>query len=205
MHFLYAKSVHIIFVVCWFAGLFYTVRLFIYFAEAEKKPDAERHILQTQYKLMLKRLWYIISWPSAIITGVSALYMLYQAPEFLKMPWMHVKLGFVALLYLYHFKCHSIYAQLQNNAMKTSATKLRIWNEVATVLLFAIVFTVVLKSAISWIYGVMGLLALSFALMFAVKAYKKARDTRGKGSQNKRSQKGNTDDTGHGKTHKINK
>lgn len=172
MQFLYAKSVHIIFVVTWFAGLFYSVRLFIYFAEAAEKSELEQKILQTQYKIMAKRLWYIITWPSAVITGLTAAYLLHQNPEYLKMPWLHVKLSFVALLYLYHFKCHAIYKSLQNDAMRYSPTKLRIWNEVATVLLFAIIFIVVLKSTINWIYGVVALLALSVALMFAVKAYK---------------------------------
>ncbi|MBL4871339.1 MAG: CopD family protein [Robiginitomaculum sp.] len=176
MHFLYAKAVHIIFVVTWFAGLFYSVRLFIYFAEAEKKPETEKTILQNQYKTMSKRLWYIITWPSAVIVALSALYMLTQTPDVLKMPWLQVKLAFVGLLYLYHFKCHSIYSQLQKGLIQYSPTKLRIWNEVATVLLFAIVFLVVLKSAISWVYGVVGLLALSFVLMFAVKTYKRGRE-----------------------------
>lgn len=175
MTFLYAKSIHIIFVVSWFAGLLYMVRLFIYFAEAQKKQQNVREILQTQYKLMSKRLWYIITWPSAVITGLSAIVMLSQHPELLKQPWMHVKLGLVFILYLYHFKCHAIYKRMQNDTLTLSPIKLRIWNEVATLLLFAIVFTVILKSAIDWIYGVLGLLALSFALMFAIKAYKKAR------------------------------
>lgn len=176
MYFLYAKAIHIIFVVSWFSGLLYIVRLFIYHAEAQKKPEQERVILQTQYKIMEKRLWYIITWPSAIITGLSAILMLSQNPELLKMPWLHVKLGFVGLLYLYHFKCHIIFKQLQNDEIKSTALKLRVWNEVATILLFSIVFTVVLKSAIDWVYGVIGLLVLSFTLMFAIKAYKKARN-----------------------------
>lgn len=151
------------------------VRLFIYFAEAQKKQQNVREILQTQYKLMSKRLWYIITWPSAIITGLSAIVMLSQSPELLKEPWMHMKLGFVVLLYAYHFRCHNIYKRLQNDTLTTSPIKLRVWNEAATLLLFAIVFTVILKSAIDWIYGVLGLLALSLTLMFAIKAYKKAR------------------------------
>ena len=65
----YIKALHIIFVVSWFSGLFYIVRLFIYFAEAEKKEEPAKKILQTQYKIMSKRLWYIITWPSAILTG----------------------------------------------------------------------------------------------------------------------------------------
>ena len=68
MDFSYLKALHIIFVVTWFAGLFYIVRLFIYHSEAESKPEPERSILQKQYKLMEKRLWYGITWPSMILT-----------------------------------------------------------------------------------------------------------------------------------------
>ena len=140
MDFLYIKALHIIFVVTWFAGLFYIVRLFIYHVEAEKKESPAKEILQTQYKLMSKRLWYIITWPSAVLTSIFAFWMLYKNPVYLEMPWMHIKLSFVFALYFYHLGCHKIYKQLQNNVIKYSAFKLRIWNEVATILLFAIVF-----------------------------------------------------------------
>ena len=72
MEFGYIKALHIIFVVTWFAGLFYIVRLFIYFVEADKEGGDVKAILQKQYKLMSKRLWYGITWPSAILTAVFA-------------------------------------------------------------------------------------------------------------------------------------
>ena len=75
MDFLYLKALHIIFVVTWFAGLFYIVRLFIYQTEAAQKPEPAREILQTQYKLMSKRLWYIITWPSAILASIFAFWI----------------------------------------------------------------------------------------------------------------------------------
>ncbi|TDQ29894.1 CopD family protein [Tenacibaculum caenipelagi] len=175
MDFLYVKALHIIFVVTWFAGLFYMVRLFIYHAEADKKEQPAKDILQTQYKLMEKRLWYIITWPSAILASFFAFWMLYKNPVYLEMPWMHVKLAFVLALYFYHGACHSIYKQLQRNEIKYSALKLRLWNEVATILLFAIVFLVVLKNAINWIWGVIGILLVSILLMLAVKMYKRIR------------------------------
>ena len=93
MDFLYVKALHIIFVVTWFAGLFYIIRLFIYHIEAEKKLDPAKEILQTQYKLMSKRLWYIITWPSAILASFFAFWMLYQSPYYLSEPWMHVNLA----------------------------------------------------------------------------------------------------------------
>ena len=175
MDFLNLKALHIIFVITWFAGLFYIVRLFIYHVEAEEKPEPARDILQTQYKLMTKRLWLIITWPSAILASIFGFWILYQNPVYLEMPWMHIKLGFVGLLYIYHFICHRIYSQLQNDIVKYSSNKLRIWNEVATIILFAIVFLVVLKNTVNWIYGVVGILGVSILLMLAVKLYKKLR------------------------------
>jgi putative membrane protein len=175
MEYLYAKSLHIIFIITWFAGLFYTVRLFIYHTEAQSKASPEKEILQNQYKLMTKRLWHIITWPSAILASLFAFWMLYINPDLLKMPWMHVKLGFVLLLYIYHFVCHYIYKQLQNDIIRYSSTKLRLWNEVPTLILFSVVFIVVLKSAVNWIYGLIGIIALGMLLMIAVRTYKAIR------------------------------
>ena len=175
MDFLYIKALHIIFVVTWFAGLFYIIRLFIYHVEAEKKMAPAKEILQTQYKLMSKRLWYIITWPSAILASLFAFWMLYESPYYLSEPWMHVKLAFVLALYFYHYSCHRIYKQLQNDIIKYSAFKLRLWNEVATIILFAIVFLVTLKSAINWVWGVVGILLFGILLMLFIRLYKKIR------------------------------
>ena len=111
----YIKSLHLIFVITWFAGLFYIVRLFVYHIEANQKPSPEREILLNQYKIMTYRLWYIITWPSAILASIFAFWMLFftdLGKAWLQMSWMHVKLGFVFALYLYHLKCHQIYKQL---------------------------------------------------------------------------------------------
>ncbi|MDA9316633.1 CopD family protein [Polaribacter sp.] len=176
MDFLYVKSLHIIFVVTWFAGLFYIVRLFIYQTEAEQKPAPAKEILQTQYKLMSKRLWYIITWPSAILASIFAFWMLYTNPYYLEEPWMLVKLSFVFALYFYHGYCHKIFTKLQNDVVKYSALKLRIFNEVSTILLFAIVFLVTVKSAINWIWGVVGIILFGVLMMLGIKLYKTIRE-----------------------------
>ena len=175
MGFLYVKALHIIFVVTWFAGLFYIVRLFIYQTEAESKEEPAKEILQTQYKLMSKRLWYIITWPSAILATIFGLWMLFSTPSYLTFGWMHVKLSFVFALFFYHGACHKIFLQLQNDNVKYTSFKLRIWNEVATLILFAIVFLVVLKSAISWVWGVIGIILFGILLMLSIKLYKSIR------------------------------
>ena len=172
----YIKSLHLIFVVTWFAGLFYIVRLFVYHAEAKQKSQPEQDILIKQYQLMQYRLWYIITWPSAILATLFAVWLLILMPDWLQMPWMHVKLGFVFLLYLYHYKCHKIYLHLQKNEMKYSSNFMRIWNEGATIILFAVVFLVILKNAVNWIYGVIGIVLFSVLIMLGIQFYKKIRE-----------------------------
>lgn len=172
----YIQSVHIIFVVSWMAGLFYSVRLFIYHTEANDKPEIERNILQREFAKIEKRLWNIITTPAMVLTLVAGISMLVANPELLKMPWMHVKLGFVVLLVIYHFICQRIMNQLGNGVYKLSSFKLRLWNEVATILLVAIVFTVVLKSAVDWVYGLVGLILFSLVIMTSVKLYKRFRE-----------------------------
>lgn len=175
MDFNYIKALHIIFVVTWFAGLFYIVRLFIYHREAEDENEPKKSILQGQYSIMEKRLWYGITWPSAILTLIFASWLLIKSPGYLKLPYMHVKLTFVFLLYVYHFLCGRIFKQLQKGVFKYSSNQLRVWNEVATLFLVAIVFIIVVKSAINWIYGIVGLVIFAAMLMLAIRIYKKLR------------------------------
>ena len=175
----YIKSLHLIFVITWFAGLFYIVRLFVYQIEASQKPSPEKEILLAQYKIMTHRLWYIITWPSAILASIFAYWMLFftdLGQAWLTMPWMHVKLGFVFALYLYHLKCQQIYNQLQRGEFKYSSNFMRLWNEGATIILFAVVFLVVLKNAINWIFGVLGIFLFSIIIMLGFKFYKKIRE-----------------------------
>ncbi|MEM0941404.1 MAG: CopD family protein [Bacteroidota bacterium] len=176
MGYLYLKALHIIFVITWFAGLFYIVRLFIYHSEALAKDEPDRSILANQLASMSKRLWYIITWPSAIITLILGASLLITQPSWLKMPFMHIKLSFVALLYLYHMGCHKIYLQLQSSVSKYSSTQLRIFNEVSTIILFAVVFLIVLKNQLSWIWGTLGLVSFAIILMIAIKLYKRFRE-----------------------------
>ena len=172
----YIKSLHLIFVITWFAGLFYIVRLFVYQIEANDKPSPEREILKNQYKIMTYRLWYIITWPSAVLSIIFAAWLLILMPAWLQMPWMHVKLGFVALLIAYQIKCQFIYNDLQKDVFKYSSNFMRLWNEGATIILFAVVFLVVLKNAFNWIYGVLGIFLFSILIMLGFKFYKKIRE-----------------------------
>ena len=172
----YIKALHLIFVVTWFAGLFYIPRLFIYHIEAGDKPSPDKEILSNQLKLMTKRLWYIITWPSAVLCTVFAIWLLLLIPGWLEQPWMHIKLGFVVLLIVYHMKTHRIYLQLQRDEIKYSSNFMRIWNEGATVILFAVTFLVILKGTFNWIFGVLGLIVLGILLMLGIRLYKRFRE-----------------------------
>ena len=169
----YVKALHIIFIVTWFSGLFYIVRLFIYNAEAAAKPEPERTILQQQYKIMIRRLWLIITWPSAILTLIFGPWMMIlmgSVPT-----WLAIKLGFVVGLYLYHFSLQSIYRQQMKGVFSWSSQRLRIWNEVATIFLVAIVMLAVVKQNMSWAWGLLGLVLFVILLMSAIRIYKRVR------------------------------
>ena len=175
-YYLYIKALHVIFVITWFAGLFYIPRLFMYHIEASEKQAPENKILGDQLKLMAKRLWYIITWPSMLLASVFGFWMLYLNSGLFNAPWMQIKLGFIMLLYIYHFKNHQIFKQLQNDIINYSTKFMRIWNEGATLILFAVVFLAILKDARNWLYGLVGLLVLAMGLMLGIKLYKRIRD-----------------------------
>lgn len=176
----YLKALHIIFIVTWFAGMFYIVRLFIYNREANDKSEPEKSILQNQFGVMIKRLWFGITWPSAIITLVLGPWVMINGNWDNMLGeeagrWLLIKLIFVVLLYVYHFSLHSIYKQQAAGLFRHSSQKLRIWNEVATIFLVSIVMLASVKQTISWVWGLVGLVALIIILMSAIKIYKSIR------------------------------
>lgn len=176
--YLYIKALHIIFIVTWFAGMFYFVRLLIYNTEAGERPEPEQSILRTQLQLMIRRLWFGITWPSAVLTLLFGPWMWYltgSLPD-----WLAVKLCFVAGLYAYHLSLHLLYKEQQKGIFRFSSGQLRIWNEVATIFLVAIVMLAVVKSSMSWLWGLLGLVALMVLLMSAIKLYKIVRVKSGK-------------------------
>lgn len=175
MDFLYVKAIHIISVVCWFAALFYIVRLFIYTTEAQSKDEIAKPILTEQLTLMQRKLWYIIGWPSMILTYIFGFWMILLNPNYLYFSWMWLKLISVAILTVYHFGCQRILSQQKQGIFKISSFKLRLFNELATVLLVAIVFLVILKSTSGLLVGVLGLFGFAGTLMVGVMLYRRSR------------------------------
>ncbi len=173
MVFLVLKAVHICAVVAWFAGLFYIVRLFVYLAEAQERPAAEREVLVPQLRLMAWRLWFGITWPAAVVAcgaGLAMLQWFWPPPD-----WLVAKLAFVGGLAAYHLGCHWLHQRVQAGPSPWSGRALRVWNEVATVFLVAIVFLVVLKDALAMAWGLAGLAALTAVLLVAIAAYRRVR------------------------------
>lgn len=172
--YLYLKTLHIIFIVTWFAGMFYMPRLFIYNTEANEKSATEKEVLQKQFSIMMRRLWYGITWPSAVLTlifGSMVWYQIGTLPD-----WLMVKLCFVIGLYIYHFTLHVIFKQQINGVFTYSSQQLRMWNEVATIFLVAIVALAVMKDATSFLWLLVGLILFIGVLLIAIKAYKKMRE-----------------------------
>lgn len=169
----YIKALHIIFIVTWFSGLFYMVRLFVYHTEASERPEPDKSILQQQFRLMIRRLWLGITWPSAILTlifGPWMMILLGGVPT-----WLAIKLGFVLGLYGYHFSLQAIYNQQMRGVFSFSSQQLRIWNEVATIFLVAIVMLATVKQNMSWAWGLLGLVCFVVLLMSAIRIYKLVR------------------------------
>jgi putative membrane protein len=178
--YLYLKALHIIFVVTWFAGLFYMPRLFIYNTEARDKEAPVRDALQAQFSVMMKRLWFGITWPSAILTLILGPWVMFYGNWHLilfqpEVKWLVVKLIFVVFLYMYHLSLHRILKQELRGDFRFTSQQLRAWNEVATIFLIAIVMLVVVKKNISLLWGLGGLVLLIVLLTAAIRIYKSIR------------------------------
>ncbi|NCJ07543.1 protoporphyrinogen oxidase HemJ [Synechococcales cyanobacterium C] len=148
MAYFWFKAFHIVGVVVWFAGLFYLVRLFIYDVEAEAEPEPARSILKTQYHLMEKRLYSIITTPGMLVTVAMAIGLLVIEPELIHQGWLHAKLAFVVLLLGYHHYCKRLMKQLEAGTCRWSSKQLRALNEAPTVMLVVIVMLAVFKSSL---------------------------------------------------------
>lgn len=175
----YIKATHIVFVISWMAGLFYLLSLFIYHTEANDKAEPEKSVLKAQFTKMESTLWKIICQPAMIISLLAGLSMLHLNPGLLQMDWMWVKLAFVFGLLIYHFVCGRIIIRLRNNQYNWSSFQLRLWRELATIFMIAIVFVVILKNTLDWVYGLVGIMGIALIIMIAVKLYKKYRENRG--------------------------
>lgn len=169
------KAFHIIGVVVWFAGLFYLVRLFVYHAEASQEPEPAQTILKTQYQLMEKRLYHIITMPGMIVTVAMAVGMLAIAPELLHSGWLHLKLAVVAALMVYHFYCGRLMRRLEEGQCQWTGQQFRALNELPTLFLVVIVLLVVFKGTLPADATTVLILGSIVAMAAAIQLYAKKR------------------------------
>ncbi|EEB64402.1 putative TIGR00701 family protein [Capnocytophaga sputigena ATCC 33612] len=179
MDYLIAKCIHIIFVVSYFAGLFYMVRLFIYHTEALEKEEPERSILHKQFSFMEERLWNIITVPALILMVLSGIYMFYAMQwVYFTQGWMHVKLLFIVFLFVYHYYSWRLMKRLQAGQTTLTSVQLRMLNEVATIILFVVVFAVVLRGyfVAYWYASLLAFVAMGVLIMLVVKLVNKGKN-----------------------------
>ncbi len=179
MTYLFFKALHIIGFVSWFAGIFYIVRLFVYHREAWDRNDEVGAILRKQYEVMEGRLLNIIQTPAMVMTLIGGIGMLIITPDWLQQPWMHVKLTLVIGLIAYHFSNYRQMKKLRTEPTSFSSMKFRLYNELPTLALIAIVMLAVWKSLNGLWLGLGLLLGLGVVFFVVAKIYKKSRERKG--------------------------
>ena len=173
--YLWFKSLHIIGVVVWFAGLFYLVRLFIYHEESKNMSEELKVAFNKQYTLMEKRLANIITTPGMVLTVSMAICLIISQPYYLNERWLQVKLFFVIGLLIYHFYCYKIMNSLQKGESKFTARQLRLLNELPTLLLFIIVLLVIIKNNFPTSIASWSLVGLIVFMLLSIQIYAKLR------------------------------
>lgn len=178
MLYLIIKSLHIIFMVSYFAGIFYLVRLFVYYKDTDEFSESKQQILREQYLVMIQRLWNIITVPAGVLMLLFGLTLLYLNPGLWHTPWFHLKLSFLIGLAGYHYWCWKFILSLKKKELTSVAVsniKLRQANEIATFILFLVVFTVILKQGVIsyWWQLLLGFLAIVMLIMSVVKLVNK--------------------------------
>lgn len=174
--YLYFKAFHIIGFVSWFAGLFYLVRMFVYHAEVNLKPEALRSDWKKQFTLMQWRVFKIIATPGMIITWVFGIMMLIINPSLFDQNWIKTKLVLLVLLVVYHLYCRKIIKNQELEVSKISSLRLRLINEIPTLFLVSIVLLAVVKDLINFLKLFGGVLAFGVLLYVFTILYKKQRD-----------------------------
>ena len=177
MDYNFFKSLHIIFVVSWFAGLFYLPRLLVYHVEAQDKDAQAREILSKQFEKKEKLLFNAIMIPAMWLTWLTGLSMIYLTwwDNFQAHTWLHLKLAFVIGITIYHFVCRYLIRKFRASEFILTGGQLRLFNEIATILLVAVVFLVNAKNTFDMLMGMGGFIIFAIVIMAAVTIVKKIR------------------------------
>ncbi|MBD2038153.1 protoporphyrinogen oxidase HemJ [Leptolyngbya sp. FACHB-321] len=175
MAYYWFKAFHLVGIVCWFAGMFYLPRLFVYHAEANEQPEPARSILKSQYQIMEKRLYSVIMTPAMLLTVAMAIGLVTTEPDVLKQPWMHAKLACVVLLIGYHHYCKRLMKQLAADECKMTGQHFRWFNEFPTVFFIVVVMLAVFKNNLPTDLTVWGIVAMVISFAIAIQLYARKR------------------------------
>lgn len=158
------KIAHIISVIAWFAGIFYLPRLLVYDAEAPTRDPQNAGPIQAQLRLMQRKLYRGIMWPAMISSWMFGLSLMIVTGAQTQ-AWFWYKFALVCLVTLYHFFCGKLIQLHQENRFLLNGKQLRIFNELPTVLLVGIIFSVILKDMMNLNTGViLGLMSVVLLL-----------------------------------------
>jgi len=135
---LWFKALHLIFMVTWFAGLFYLPRLFVYHAMSTDQASIER------FKIMERKLYYGITMPGMLLTVLFGIGLLLSA-DYLSQLWLQIKLALIVLLIVYHFHCGKLLADFKHDRNTRSHVFYRWYNEFPVLILIAVIFLAVMR------------------------------------------------------------
>ncbi|MEO8591232.1 MAG: CopD family protein [Flavobacteriales bacterium] len=169
----FAKALMLIFTVTFFAGTFHIVRLFVAHREALAKWEPDRAILSKQFGLLQRRALYYLIWPSLIAVFLLGCWLVAQRPGVLKLPFMQVGLGIVAMLAAYHLTVQRIYGRLKRGELRWSALQLQLWAQGATILLVAVILVALMRDRLTWVWGSLGLVVVGGLVMMAIASVRK--------------------------------
>ncbi|MBX2971645.1 MAG: CopD family protein [Flavobacteriales bacterium] len=162
------KALHLFALIVFFAGTFHIVRLFVAHREAMAKWEPDRKILLDQFSGMERRALFFVIWPALIAFAVLGGWILAIRPALLKVPFMQVLFGYMALLAAYHFSVHRIHTLLKRGEVQWSAFQLSLWAQGATLLLFVLVVLLIFREQMGWVWGSLGLLVVGAVVMLVM-------------------------------------
>lgn len=140
MAYLIVKSLHIIGVIAWFAGLFYIFRLYVYHVENQDKPEITRVL-----EVMERRLYFAITWPAMLLALAMGIALIALKPGLLVFGWFRLKLAVLVILFIYHFFSGFVRRRFLQRDFFLTSRQCRLINEVPTVVLVIVVPLTVIK------------------------------------------------------------
>lgn len=172
------RVLHVFFMVGYFAGTFSTLWMIAQLKEAERKFDPDRGIITAQLSRMMRRTWLHIAWPSLIGMLLMGVLLIAKNAGLFMEPWMYAKTGLVALLIVHHVVTHGLWSKARAGSLDWKSLTVRLWNALAMLLLFALIYVVVRRGELGTLWGVLG------GVMLATAAFLLVRKFRGPGKEN---------------------